>query len=342
MELGILAVMLAGIGTGSIAWPLKIVKKLQFEHAWFTGMLMGLIVMPWFITLAFCPNAIQAYRDVPVKVLILSNMFSLAWGIAMLLYGICVVRIGAALTGAILTGAAVSIGVITPMIIKGSGLFYGAPDVTSPAGIVVIFGVVIMLLGVVIASAAGFAKEQAASGMAKTQGGFLGGMLMCIIAGVLSCGAGFAFIYSQGPIVVAMKQHGANEIPASVSVWAMGLSAGGLINVLHPAYIISKKKSWNVITENLKEIALSSMIGIQFLTAIVISGRGMLLLGALGASVGMGIQQAGQIMSNAGVGFASGEWTGVHGRPIRLMWTSIAVLLIAAVIMAYGNTLAGK
>ncbi len=36
---GIILVGLAGIATGSIVWPMKIIRKLQFEHYWFVGML---------------------------------------------------------------------------------------------------------------------------------------------------------------------------------------------------------------------------------------------------------------------------------------------------------------
>ena len=40
------------------------------------------------------------------------------------------------------------------------------------------------------------------------------------------------------------------------------------------------------------------------------------------------------------LGFVSGEWRGVHGRPRRQMYLAIAILIVAAVVMAYGNTLA--
>jgi len=35
------------------------------------------------------------------------------------------------------------------------------------------------------------------------------GVIMTIIAGILSCGISFAFVYSQGPILTAMKANGA-------------------------------------------------------------------------------------------------------------------------------------
>jgi hypothetical protein len=40
------------------------------------------------------------------------------------------------------------------------------------------------------------------------------------------------------------------------------------------------------------------------------------------------------------LGFASGEWRGVYGTPRRLMYLALAVLLVASIVMAYGNGLA--
>ena len=56
--------------------------------------------------------------------------------------------------------------------------------------------------------------------------------------------------------------------------------------------------------------------------------------------MGFGIQQAMQMTGSQAVGFISGEWRGVLGKPRSLMYTAIAILIIAAVIMAFGNTLA--
>ena len=46
----------------------------------------------------------------PVKTLVVANLWAAAWGVANVLCGLCFVRIGVALTGAILTGLGVSLG----------------------------------------------------------------------------------------------------------------------------------------------------------------------------------------------------------------------------------------
>jgi L-rhamnose-H+ transport protein len=351
---GAFVVVLAGLIQGSGAWPMKLMRKFKFEHWWFISMLVGLVLAPWAITLIFCPNAWEAYRSIDSPTLIKANAWALSWGVANILCGLCFVRIGIALTGGILTGLGVSVGVTLPMIVKGSGLFSEAPNLNSSAGKMVLIGVSIMLLGVIVAAIAGFGRDRILArnssskiGQATDEnletagrsGSFLGGLIMVIVAGVLSAGISFAFVYSQGPIVSAMKARGAGEIPANFAVWAIGLLGGALINVTYPAYLMTKHSSWNVLFSAWKELALAIFIGFNFIFGVALMGKGMLLLGPLGASVGFGVQQAAQMLGSQGVGFASGEWRGIIGKPRNQMYLAIAILIAAALVMAYGNTL---
>lgn len=337
--LGALVVALAGFLIGTSAWPIKVMRKFEVEHWLFVGQLTGLVILPWTITLAFCPHAFAAYRNVEPVILIKSNLFALSWGIANVMCGLCYVRIGVGLTGAILTGLGVSVGVTMPMLVKGTGLFNKAPSICSPAGCIVLVGVAVMLAGVALSSAAGFGRDRVLNKLQKKQGNFLGGLIMASIAGVLSCGLSFAFVYSQGPVIEALKAQGAGETAATFGVWAIGLLGGALINVLYPAYLMTTHKNWHVLIYNGKDALLASCIGITLIITVVLTGRGMLLLGALGASVGFGIQQAMQMLGCQSVGFVSGEWKGVHGKPVKMMYAAIATLVIAALIMAYGNSL---
>jgi hypothetical protein len=163
---------------------------------------------------------------------------------------------------------------------------------------------------------------------------------MTIVAGICSCGMSLSFVYGQGPIVAAMKAQGAGDLPATFAVWAVGLLGGSAINILYPAYLLTKRKSWGVLATSWREVLLALIIGVNMAIGIVLMGSGMLLVGALGASVGFGIQQATQMFGNQGLGFISGEWKGVLGKPRYQMYLAIAVMIVAALIMAYGNTLA--
>jgi hypothetical protein len=312
---------------------------MKFEHWLLLGMFFGLIVLPWSVTLLFCPGALEAYRSVPASALVKANLFAFGWGIANVLCVVCFVRIGVALTGGILGGLGLSLGVIVPMVFKASGLFRNAPDVTSHAGLVVLTGVAIMLAGVTLVSVAGFGRDRALAALERTSGSFTASLVMVVIAGILSTGPNFAFAYSQEPIVAAMKARGAGNVASTFAVWAVGMASGALVNLVYPAWLITRNRSWGVFRRAPGELLFGLIFGAQFCLGIALLGIGTLALGALGASVGWGVFQAMQILGNQGVGFLSGEWKGVEGRPRRQMYAAIAILLAAAFIVAYGNSL---
>jgi len=215
--------------------------------------------------------------QIPVK----ANLFSFAWGIAQVLALLCFVRIGVSLTYGILCAIGASVGVITPMIIKATGIFSQAPGLFSPAGMTVMGGVLVMVLGVYLASLSGFQREKTtqeggSAGPARDSGGFRTGLIMVIIAGILSAGWGFAFAYSQGPIVEIMTDHGAADLPSKIAVWAFVLVGAGIVNTLYPAYLLTKNRSWKVISGNGREILLCAAYGLLFFIPSVLLGKGML------------------------------------------------------------------
>ena len=64
---------------------------------------------------------------------------------------------------------------------------------------------------------------------------------------------------------------------------------------------------------------------------------GMALIGALGPSIGFGVNQAMQIVGSQSIGFLFGEWRGVPRHHIRTMVLAIVLLLAAVAVIAYGN-----
>lgn len=336
---GILVTGLGGASAGALSWPMKLMKKHGFEQCWFPGMLFGLFFLPWAVTLIFCPHAVEVYRSVDSAVILKSNLFSLAWGIGNVLLGVSLVRIGASLSFAVLSGVGIPLGVIVPMIFKGSGKFQEAADINSPAGLTILVATVLMLVGVVFVALAGFGRDGMLDKKAERSGGFLGGLIMCVISGFCSVGPSFAFVYSQGPIREAMLERGAGEWPASVSVWALGMFLGGLVNLVYPAILMTKRRSWHVIKESPKETGLSLIVGLNLFLAFALWFQGMILLGEMGGSVGFGIYFALQILAAQGLGLISGEWRGVHGKAAMQMCAAVAILVLAACIMAYASTL---
>jgi len=338
--LGSVVVASAGLISGSAAWPIKLMKKYQFEHWWFIGMATGLVLVPWTVTLVFCPNVFKACATVPLKPLITANLWAAGWGVANILCGICFARIGLALTTAILAGLGLAIGAILPMVVKGSGVFQNASSLTSSAGLAMLAGVCVMLTATVLAGMAGVGRERVLTKLERGSGKFPIVLVMAIVAGILSSGMSLSFVYGQGAVVAAMKREGAGDIPATFAVWAVCLLGGAIPSVAYPIWLMTKKKTWGVLGESWREMALAAIIGINLAVSIALLGVGMLMLGPLGASVGFGIQQATWMLGGQTVGFISGEWRGVGGGPRKQIYFAIILLMIAILVMACGNALA--
>jgi L-rhamnose-H+ transport protein len=337
---GILITLLSGLIMGVSPAPLKLVRHFRYEHFGFVSMLVALVILPWTITLIYCPHPFAALREVDGLVLLKANLLAFCWGIAQVLALLCFVRIGVSLTYGILCSVGAAVGVIVPMIIKASGVFQEGPDLFSVPGLVILLGTAVMVCGVVFASMAGAGREKLRSQSgndsqgAKHSGNFAVGLMMVITAGVLSVGWGFAFTYFQDPIIQAMKAHGAAAFPASIAVWAIALLGAALPNVLYPALLMTRNKSWRTLAADPRDIALSITYGILFFVPSALLGEGMLRLGPLGASVGWGLVQGALILGGQALGFFSGEWRGVEGRPRRQIYIAVALLIAAMAIMA--------
>jgi L-rhamnose-H+ transport protein len=337
---GIVVVVLSGLIMGTSPWPLKLMRHFRYEHFGFVSMLLALVVLPWAITLAYCPEPFTALCEVDCGVLLKANLFAFCWGIAQVLAMLCFVRIGVSLTYGILCSVGAAVGVIVPMLVKASGVFQEGPDLFSLPGAIILFGTAVMVCGVVFASMAGAGRERLRNrGGQQTQeakhtGRFAVGLVMVVAAGVLSVGWGFLFTYFHQPIVDAMQSHGAPHFPATIAVWAVALLGAALPNVLCPALLMTHNRSWRVLAQHPAEIALALAYGILFFIPSALLGEGMLRLGPLGASVGWGLVQGTLILGGQFLGFLSGEWRGVEGPPRRQIYIAVALLIVAMTIMA--------
>lgn len=338
---GFIVVVLAGLIMGTSPWPLKLMRRFKYEQFGFISMSVALLIIPWSMTLSLCPSPFSVFTEVPVGLLLKGNLFSLGWGIAQVLAMLCFIRIGVSLTYGILCAIGAVVGVITPILFKATGVFSEAPDIASRGGLAMVFGVVVMIAGVYFASLSGFGREKQfnkGNTVENKKGSYAIGLVMVLIAGLLSTGWGFAFSYTQAPIVEIMTAHGATNFAANIAVWAFVLMGAGLINVLYPAVLMTRNKSWSQLL-NCKDIALSVVYGLLFFIPSVLLGEGMLMLGALGASVGWGVVQGTLILGGQMLGFVSGEWRGVKGAPRTHIYIAIIILVIAVIIMAIGNSL---
>ena len=131
----------------------------------------------------------------------------------------------------------------------------------------------------------------------------------------------------------------ARNIMAILPVQAVGLFGGALLNVIYPAYLMTRTKIVGRVVAELEGMQLGGHHRHSNVHCRGVGQQGHVAARRAGASVGAGIQQAMQMVGGQGLGFISGEWRGVHGKPRQQMYLAIVFLIVAAIIMAYSNTL---
>jgi hypothetical protein len=325
----------AGVFVGLSFIPLKFMSRYRFEHWSSFNALNALVLMPWALALVLCPHLGDALRQLPFSAYLNANLCSLAWGIANVLCGLCLVRIGVSLTMGILTGVGLPIGILIPMVIKGSGQFADSPSLFSFTGLAVTGLTVVLVLSVALMAQAGFAREQAQTGGASSKrGGFTVGLCMAVASGVLETGLSFAFVYSQGPLMEALHARGAGETGAIAAVWAATLPGAALANVGFPLGVMIANRSWRAFL-TLRDFVLTIIMAALFVVCLVCMGNGMRLMGALGASLGFGLYQGLQILSSQAVGVCSGEWRGAGRRSFNRMILAVILMLAAVTALAF-------
>jgi len=324
--------IVAGLAAGFSAAPMKWMRNYGFEHWALVSALTGLLILPWGLAAALCPGLGEALAAVPWTVYLKANAWSLAWGVANVLAGLCLMRIGFSLTIGLLTGVGLPVGVLLPMLLKGSGQFAEAPSLFSRTGAAMAVLTLLLLAATVLMTRAGFEREKSQP-KRPAGSGFKLGLVLSIVAGFCQVGLSFAFVYSQGPLMAALQTQGASDSGAIAAVWAVTLPGGLLVNLAYPLWLMRRRKSFAVLF-HAPDFLLSLAIGGLYATLMLSMGNGMRLLGPLGASLGFGIYQTFQILASQGVGVISGEWRNTSLRARLAMTLAVTLTLAGAAGMA--------
>jgi hypothetical protein len=146
--------------------------------------------------------------------------------------------------------------------------------------------------------------------------------------------------YASAQAVKSVRANvGTGSIPAVFAATMIPLFCGTVVACGYAVFLLFRNRSWPVFVQDRCDTMLAIIMGLTGALSFLLWGKGTLMLGAVGASIGWGISQATKVVGSAGLGYFSGEWRGVRGTPRYQMWLAVAILIVASVIMAYGKAL---
>ena len=101
---GVSLVLIAGLMAGCCMLPLKFVRSWKWENVWLVFSILSLVVIPWSLALTFVGRLFDTYRALSAQQLAVPMLLGAGWGIAQIVFGLSVKRLGLGIAYAIIVG----------------------------------------------------------------------------------------------------------------------------------------------------------------------------------------------------------------------------------------------
>jgi len=343
---GFAVTFLAGLVMGGNLLPIKWARIWKWENFWLVYSLVGLLVVPVGLAFFLLPNLGSVYASLSPRAVTLPFLLGAGWGIAQLGSGVCVHRIGFALTASILNGLCAASGTLVPLALQHAEMLF------QTTGLLILAGTAVMLVGVAFCgwagarreetlrqqgSGAGFSSREAAmSQTAISRAGYLATVALAVISGFLAALLNFALAFGGG-IVQKVLAEGAKPVWAPFAVWPIALLGGLLVNVGYCLYLLFKNRTWGNFGGGVRELKNPVLAGCMWMGGIAIYSSGTTLLGILGVSVGWALFQISLILCGNAAGLLTGEWRQMEARIQRVHIGGIVFLFLAIGMIAAAN-----
>lgn len=332
---GLFWLLLAGIMQGAFPLPMKYTRWWKWEHLWFWYSLFAFVLLPVLAALLTVPKLGGVYRGLALAPILWTILFGFTWGVGSVLYGLGIDALGMTLGFPMMTALTTALGAFIPMAVLTPALVF------QRSGILTMTGNLVTILGVAVCAVAGGRRDlqlgrTVTAAILGPGRSFTTALVICVLAGVLSAMFNFGYAFGE-PIVRAATAQGATKDNALNAMWLIMLPAGGIVNIGYCLFLCRRNRSGAaLVSRSWMDWVSSSSMAILWTVSVIIYGWGANALGRLGATLGWSLWNAILIATTVIFGLLTGEWEGVHGRPVTLLWIGIAIMIAGMFVLGAG------
>lgn len=332
LSFGIALTLLAGLMAGNCMLPMKFNRSWRWENTWLVFSVVSLVILPWMLALGLVEHLFDAYRSLSSLQFAVPFLFGAGWGVAQVLFGISVARLGLGLAYAIIIGLGALLGTLVPLFTQHRS------QVGATALFEILAGVAVMVIGISLSTAGGQIRErnQRPALHSEPANGYAAAVLLAILCGLMAPMLNYSFAFGQGAALQA-ESVGNSALRSAYAVWPIGLAGGFLPNITYSLYLLRKKKSWKLFQAPAPDIFWSVLMGMLWMGAMALYGMSATYLGSFGTSIGWGMFQIFMIMTAALSGVMMGEWKGAPRAARFLLVLGLVCLTGATMLLAMGN-----
>ncbi|MBV9341494.1 MAG: hypothetical protein JO159_11475 [Acidobacteria bacterium] len=329
---GLFLVLMAAILQGTFVLPMTMVDGWSWEHTWATFSLLGMFVLNWIIILLLVPQIFAVYATSPTHDLVILALFGMGWGLGAVLFGMAMEKLGMALGYPIIMGLIAGLGAMIPLLAF-------SPPVPSMEKALVVLGTALVIIGIVVCSLGGARRSLSNDGFGATNSSaFKAGLVIAILAGVLSClpNVGVAF---GGNVIHAAAKLEISELASGNIVWALLFTFGCVVNLAYCFYLIVRRKTLNQYFSRAapRNFGLSALMAAMWIGSFYLYGAGATRLGHLGVVIGWPLFISLSILVGNVWGLSRGEWKESPPQARRLLNQGLGILMAAIITLAVSN-----
>ena len=348
--LGVILHAIGGLAAASFYIPYKRVKGWSWETYWLAGGFFSWIVAPWVLAMIILPQTPDILAASTSKSLFWTWMFGVIWGVGGLTFGLTMRYLGIALGYAIALGLCAAFGTLVPPIFRGELMSIA----TSASGQVTLLGVLVCLGGIALSGKAGMLKEKELTDEEKQASvqefSFVKGVLVALVAGVLSAAMAYAFAAGKPIADVALAQ-GAPVLWQNLPVLIVALFGGFVTNCVWCVGLAIKNNSagqYQYLGKSepdaeesgslLWNYGFCALAGVTWYLQFFFYGMGSTQMGKYDFS-SWTLHMAAIIIFSTIWGIALKEWKGTSKATHTWIGMGLLVLILSTIVIGYGNTL---
>jgi L-rhamnose-H+ transport protein len=349
--LGVFFHWLGGFASASFYVPYKRVRRWSWEIFWLVGGVFSWILAPWFFASLRTEHLLTVLATIDHTTLFWCWFWGLLWGAGGLTFGLTMRYLGLSLGMAVALGLTMVIGTLGPPIFHGTL----AALATTASGWVTYGGIALAVLGVIIVSRAGRAKERenqdANSKASIAEFDFKKGLLIAVFSGVMS--SCFAFGLDAGASIrAATLAAGTDPLSQGLPVLCVVLAGGFTTNFIWCVFLIVRNGSAKEFIGGagpapdadgtppplFMNYLLSALGGTLWYFQFFFYTMGESQMGRYGFS-SWTLHMASIIIFATLWGFALKEWMESSTTTKSLVWLGIATLVGSTIVIGLGNYL---
>ncbi len=329
--------MVGAASAASFYAPIGKVKQWSWETTWAVAGFFSWILLPISVSFLLLPDFHAFYASIDSGVLLKVALFGAMWGVGNVSYGLTMRHLGISLGVGVAIGVTLMVGTLMPPILHGQA----AALFTTRSGLFTMAGVLVALMGVAIVSYAGHQKEVQLSGELREFNLKLG-LLLAVLCGIFSSGMAFA-IDAAEPMKAVALQLGVNPLYAALPSYVFIMGGGAVVNLSYCFVRLAALKRLSIRADLshpagtlLRNGSLAAAGGIMWYLQFFFYAWGQANIPQRLAYVNWMLHMSGYVLFAGLVGLVLGEWAGVGGRPVRLLWLGMIVIIAAANLVGLG------